>query len=79
MQSLSIAVLVRILYGLACLMPLREPVAHATREFSESIEGGDRAMEAVSGNGVEVWGTVRTGLAVVSYVAIFLGYMLGGI
>ncbi len=35
-------------------------------------------MVALSRDGVEVWGAVRTGLVVLSYVAILLGYMLGG-
>ena len=33
---------------------------------------------ASSRHGVEGWGTVRTGLLVLSYMAILLGYMLGG-
>lgn len=35
-------------------------------------------MMASSRDGVEVWGTMRSGLVVLSYVAILLGYMLGG-
>ncbi len=35
-------------------------------------------MMAPSRDGVEVWGAVRTGLVVLSYMAIFIGYMLGG-
>ncbi|GMR11897.1 MAG: hypothetical protein BMS9Abin29_0083 [Gemmatimonadota bacterium] len=35
-------------------------------------------MVALTKDGAEVWGTVRTGLVVLSYVAIFLGYMLAG-
>ncbi len=35
-------------------------------------------MVSLSFDHSEVWGAVRTGLVVLSYVAIFLGYMLGG-
>ena len=58
-------------------MLLSIPVAHYNREFSESIEG-NRTMVSLSFDRVEVWGAVRTGLVVLSYMAIFLGYMLGG-
>ena len=78
MQSTATASLATILHSLACLMLLRVPVAHESREFSESIEG-DRTMVALSRDSVEVWGALRTGLVVLSYVAILLGYMLGGV
>lgn len=58
-------------------MLIMNPVAHRIREVSESIEG-NQTMVALSVDRVEVWGAVRAGLVVLSYMAIFLGYMLGG-
>ena len=58
-------------------MLMMKPVTHCIREVRESIEG-NQTMVALSRDGVEVWGAVRAGLLVLSYMAIFLGYMLGG-
>ncbi len=35
-------------------------------------------MVALNRDGVEIWGAVRTGLVVLSYMAIFFGYVLAG-